>query len=64
MALSKKDAKKAVALLAEYASDAQLKKMLEALKESGIKNKSFRKTIKRLGKALEPKKKSAVQKAA
>jgi hypothetical protein len=55
MAISKKDAERAAAILSEMPGK-PLVSVLNALLESKIKNKSFRKSVKRIRKALEPKK--------
>lgn len=55
MALSKKDAKTVISVLKSNLTLAQLTRVLGDLKEAGIKNKSFRKSIKRITKMLERK---------
>ena len=62
MAISKKDAKEVIAVLRSNMTQAQMTHVLEDLKDARIKNKSFRKSIKRITKMLE--RKAAVKKAA
>jgi hypothetical protein len=64
MSLSKKDAKIALIWLKSSIPDAQLAKVLDDLRKSPIKNKSFRKSIKKIAKMLERPKKAASKKAA
>ena len=65
MAISKKDAKTIVGVMKSNLTLAQLNRLLGDLKVAGIKNKSFRKSIKRLAKMLERKvNKPAMKKAA
>jgi len=54
MAISKKDAKSVLASMQLIGMERpQIKNLLETLKDSKIKNKSFRKSIKKITKMLE-----------
>lgn len=53
MAISKKDAKLVVSSVKSVLTDLQFRQVLANLMEEPIKNKSFRKSIKRLVKMLE-----------
>jgi hypothetical protein len=64
MAIKKKEAKMAMAILHQHVTESQLLNAFGALLKSKIKNRSFRKTIKRLANVLEQPKKAATKKAA
>lgn len=63
MAISKKDARKVIATMRTMMSHALISNLLVALQELKISNKSFRKSLKRIGKMMEQPK-AALKKAA
>jgi hypothetical protein len=65
MAIKMKEAKLVAAILVNELGRPDLLNALDRLKEAGIKNRSFKKTLKRITKAVvKPMKKTAIQKAA
>lgn len=63
MAISKKEAKRAVAVVRDYIAIPDIPAFLGEL-AGLIKNKGFRKSLKRMSKALEQPKKGRMKKAA
>lgn len=63
MAISKKEAKIAAAVINSNLNLSAGRELVNRLMES-VKSKGFRKSLKRIAKAMEPKKKSDMKKAA